>query len=737
VDTIVDLVRRRAARCVTVTGMIGIGKTRVLDEARRKLAGVPHVRFVDSTAHEQALAIETHDDILVVASPTLRGGLHEREVALGGLRIPEAGAAADLRAIRRSPAVALLSDAARIDLDLITTEELRALARIARAADGHPAVLEQLAGWLWRLSPAEVAGGIDEGSIACVPRDLARRLKRGLRALAPDEREVLAAVAEANAPFDLQLARAAVRAQRRPGLPAVLASLVAGGWLARAGRPEAPRMRVPTPFRVLLRGRARGMSRRRLTLHFAARARSAVLDRAVADRSKLTALLEARDEVLASWEDAHARRDPAELALAAALASVATSGDPAVAQHAARIRSSIDAHPRDPRRARLEIACGDALWFSGDPQAADACFETAIARARTQRDRTIEAFGWTRRATLGPELGRLDVAEAQLARANELARTSNEPLVLTLATGIRGFLRRAAGDQLGALAAFDEQAELARRAGDVFYTATADASAADCHLVLGEHAFGRLRYARAFTAMKQVDAAWAHTLEGYMGLAAWEVGALAEAASRCRRATRAAVGPRFRVVFAAARAGVLAELGEHARASSALTRAEEAAAEHGSAAAPAESALLAAGLLVALARSAHDDASRRAVTHRIRVFLRTRGPAVSEDERPFIAALGRATKRTSRGGATPARASHLEVALEGRPRLARVLAALRSCSVRDEVVTSLDLFRAAWPDEPTVDGARAEARVRKAISLLRELGLRGAIVTTERGYRLT
>jgi tetratricopeptide (TPR) repeat protein len=724
-DAIVEVARRRSASCVTITGMIGIGKSRLLDEARRRLSaeGIA-ARFWDGGPTDDPPIDRAATTVLLVASAIALGVPREREVPLGALPTP----GSDLAAVRRSAACVLLADAARLELDALGADELRAIGRVAEASDGHPAVLEQLAGWLALLSPLETVTALEEGTLGLVPSKLALRLRGLVHALDSDAREVLAAVAEMVAPFDLGAARAVIRASRRPKLPSTLARLVAGGWLLREGRPEAPRWRVIAPFRAILRGRRGDEARGRLTDHFARQARP-LLELAVTDRTRVAPLLEARAGVVASWEDAHARGDDAELVLAASLAAIATSGDADVARHAVRIASSLAAHPRTPHRARLEIAHGDALWFSGDVRGADERFGGAATRARRDGHLAVEALAWVRRATLGPELGRIDVAEKQLERGSRLAARCDQPRVLVLAMGIRGFLLRARGDIAGALTAFDEQAELARRAGDVFYTASADANAADCHLVLGERALGRDRYESARRAMKRVDPGWARTIEGYMGLAAWEVEAHGEAVSRLGRALGGRIAPRFRVVFAAARAGVLAALGELARARSALARAEEAAIDHGPNA-PIE-AVRAATLLVRLAH-ANDVPSRRAVTRAISDWLAAREGSIAEDERPFHAALARGVKRPDRntgGGLFPASV------LDGRPRLARVYAVLAARAGRGPV-SAADLFRAAWPEETRLDHGAADARVRKAVSLLRALGLRGSIVTTDGGYAL-
>lgn len=765
-DLIAGIVRRLAPgrpQQITIVGAMGIGKTRLLREAAlvTKTTRAGLVSFEDDAHVEgQALRITT-------ATTPCGPEIEENVVELGVLGCPDrAGAmtsgAPSATSIRRSPAVRMLADAARMDLEALNDDGIGALGRIAARSDGHPVVIEQLAGWLYVMSPVDLASVLEEDtSLRLVPVAFEKRLRRALAALDAEAREVLAAVAITTGAFDLAAARATVRARQRSSLPRALAALVLHGWLVRhdegATSGTSPRWRVITPFAELAQGRRRGLegARARLTKHYAHRADAWILSRAVADRSKVARLIDARAEVVASWEDAHARRDADELPLAAALASIATSGDPNVARHAERIRASIKSisgSHRTPRtsyrrRARLEIACGDALWFSGRPKEADACYAAAALEAQSSKERSdvaVASLAWIRRATLGPELGDLDEAHRHLDHATTLAHacTDTEPLVLVLATAIRGFLRRAANDVRGALEAFDAQSDLAERAGDVFYVASAEASAADCHLSLGENEVGRVRYERALREMKRVDAAWARTLEGYMGLAAWEVGDHAEAISRCRRAvTTGLIGPRFRVIFMAAHAGALAELGETSRAAThALERASRAFADDSRAAgATGERAIRAASLLVMHARSRGDGASLRAVESRIRDHLAKHGPsAISEDERAFVRALERVL-RSPRAGARPRAPSSppsTAWSLEGRPRLARVLAALRACARESDVVTSMALFRAAWPSETSIDPKAADARVRKAVSLLREIGLRGAIVTVDGGYKL-
>lgn len=738
-DDVVTLVRRRACKCVTITGMRGIGKSRVLEEAERRLALERiEARFVDldgdgGEGASDDLVVDVgrpHGPVHVVAGPAALGARREREVALGALRTPSAemGGRFDPAVLRRSPAVLLLCDAARIDLDELTVDELCDVGHVADASDGHPAVLEQLAGWLTLLCARDLAAAIDDGAVSLLPRALRRSWNVERRALGAADREVLAAVAAARSSFDARTARAAVRPQRRAQVAASLARLVSGGWLLREGRPTAPRLRVIRPLRELLVDERAGRgARRRLTKHFAERVRP-IFEGTLADRSNVAELLDARDEIVTAWEDAHARGDALELPLAAALSVITASGAPDAAQHAERIFASIAAHPQAPRRARLELAYADALWFAGDAARADAFFDVARRGARRASDASLEALAWIRRATLGPELGDLDVADAQLRRAHRLLARIDEPRLRVLATGIHGFLLRARGDLEGALAAFGAHADLARAVGDTFQAALADASAADCHLARGRLALGLARYERAHRAMTRVDAGWARTIEGYMGLAAWESGALSEALARLGHALAGALTPRFCVVFSAARAGVFAELDEPPRAKAALARAEDAAS--GSTLAP--HALAEASLLVDHAL-ATDRASRRAARARIAQHLRTHPTPMAEDGRSFFRALERVRDRD--GDASAPRAALPASALDGRPRLARVFTVLAE---RDDgaVTSAAELFRAAWPDERHVDRATADARVRKAVSLLRALGLRGSLITVDGGYTL-
>ena len=183
-DLIAGIVRRLGAgpsRQITIVGAMGIGKTRLLREAAlvTKATRAGLVSFEDDARVEgQALRITT---------ATTPGGpeIEEIVVELGVLGCPDrAGAmtsgAPSATSIRRSPAVRMLADAARMDLEALNDDGIGALGRIAARSDGHPIIIEQLAGWLYVMSPADLASVLEEdASFRLVPVAFEQRLLWG------------------------------------------------------------------------------------------------------------------------------------------------------------------------------------------------------------------------------------------------------------------------------------------------------------------------------------------------------------------------------------------------------------------------------------------------------------------------------------------------------------------------------------------------------------------------------
>lgn len=724
VDRLVLLLRRRVP-FVTVTGIPGIGRRRVIEEAARIASafGTPLTR--------------------VRAATCPFGERGEHEVPLGPLRVPErVGGILDRGSIARSPAVSLLLDAASLDLEALTDANRLAVGELARRSDGHPAVLEHLAGWLWFLEPAELVRCLDAREVALVARAQRGALRAAFAALDSSTREVLRAVAVTCGPFDAPTARACVRASRRAHVPHALLTLVRAGFLLRSGAEDAPRFRVIAPLREVL-GKAAERARVRLTTHLSRLAKP-LLGPTLIDRTRVARILDARDEVLAAWEDARGRGAGEELSLAAALGALARSGDAEAKRLSECIEQTIESRSEARDTPALAIAAGDAAWVTGAPKRADRWYRVAAQGALRGGDDALRALSWTRRATLGPDLGDVEKAQRMLQKASALAHRSEDRRVVTLTVAIGGYLARARGDARAALEAYDEQSALAHRARDAYTVAVAEVNAADCHLALGEHALSVSRYERARRVLATFDPGWARILEGYMGLSAWESNALGESLPRFGRALRGPIAPRFRVLFGAARAAVLAELGELPRGRSALAAAEADAQDDTRDVATFP--LDAARLLVAFA-AATDAPCRRAIRARMRALAALRGSALApfaEDERAFRAALARAGKarKPARETSEARRASAASReptaglrALEHRPRLRAVVDELERAGREGRPRTALEIFRAVWPTE-RVPRATAEARVRKSISVLRAFGLRGRLATEAGAYVL-
>lgn len=711
-----------SVRNVTITGPLGIGKARFFASACAALEA-------SGARVERAKGVATVDERTHLRTAFLPLGLPaEVEVRLGPLPVPTTASHA-AKALARIPSVALLLEAARLDLEAVDERARAALARLAAASDGHPAVLEQIAGWLAVLSPIDAARASSDGTLDVMPASLESAVEAAASTQTKPAATLLAALAELRSPFDLTVARVAAPEPCREHLPSLLTSLVASGLLLREGDGVEVRWRVPLPFARRVRDPVDRRARHALTAYFAGLAMPLLTAETFVTAPELRA---AGAEIRFAWEDARARQDDAEVALAVGLSVVAWNGDPDVRALAERIRATLAGHPESPHRGRLAVALGETLLVAGDAADADAAFSRAADAVATTGERSaVEAIARIRRAALGPELGQLEMAWAELEKGASLAEATAEALLVDMAMNTRGLLLRASGDVRGALAVFAREAERARRLVNPMALARAEAGAADCHLMLGETSLARTRYECALRAVERMYPGWARTFEGYIGLAAWEGSDLSDAVMHFRRALGGGLSPRYEILFTAARAGALAELGDVARASRDLARAE-AALEDASSASSAN-AVHAASLLVERAR-ANDEASRRATEQRIQAWLDARLTTVGDEERAFARALARVAGVPATSSSTSSAADVPEPALRGRPRLEKLFATLRQADGKP--VRATTLFDATWPDEPAPTSRQAEARVRKAISVLRDLGLRGAIVTTPQGYAL-
>src|SRR5262252_8526521 len=228
-----DLVVREGVRLVTLTGPGGVGKTRLMVEAARRLGPgfADGVRFVELAAVPAAdlvasaiaaglglstsagqltadlesylrprrllLAVDNFEQV-IAAAPLLAGLLAaasglvvlvtsravlrisgEHEFAVPPLPVPPAGAAPDPGYLRRYAAVSLFAERARAaDPDFqLTAGNAGAVAEICRRLDGLPLAIELAAARVRLLPPQALASRLDErfSLLTGGPRDLPPR----------------------------------------------------------------------------------------------------------------------------------------------------------------------------------------------------------------------------------------------------------------------------------------------------------------------------------------------------------------------------------------------------------------------------------------------------------------------------------------------------------------------------------------------------------------------------------
>jgi predicted ATPase len=228
-----DLVVREGARLVTLTGPGGVGKSRLMVEAARRLGPgfADGVRFVDLAAvsapdlvapaiaaglglntsagqltadlqsylrpRRLLLALDNFEQVIgaapllaallaaaagLVVLATSRAVLHlsgEREFEVPPLPVPPAGAAPDPRQLRRYAAVGLFTERARAAAPgfELTGGNAAAVAEICRRLDGLPLAVELAAARVRLLPPQELASRLDErfSLLTGGPRDLPQR----------------------------------------------------------------------------------------------------------------------------------------------------------------------------------------------------------------------------------------------------------------------------------------------------------------------------------------------------------------------------------------------------------------------------------------------------------------------------------------------------------------------------------------------------------------------------------
>lgn len=153
-------------------------------------------------------------------------------------------------------------------------------------------------------------------------------------------------------------------------------------------------------------------------------------------------------------------------------------------------------------RARVESALGDLERRRGEPAAALARLDRAIALARSAGDRDTLAWASCRRAIASVSLGRLDEADASLAglRAIDGLEASTRGAI----EDAHGYVAGTRGDLAERRRAFAAAAELHASAGDLRRAAGAESNAADAAHLLGLDALAEAGLRRAIALARRV-----------------------------------------------------------------------------------------------------------------------------------------------------------------------------------------------------------------------------------------
>ncbi|MEM9073888.1 MAG: hypothetical protein AAGE52_35680 [Myxococcota bacterium] len=684
-----DALARQARRpgWIEILGPPGIGKTRLVRDALRRAPILEGSALPDGR-----IAIVEHPD----ESQTKR--LDQWSRATGGCivatgwisRLTDLGIPATRLRLKplsqahdeRSEAAQLFSAAADVDVRDLPPTLRDDLLRVVALSDGVPIVLE----WLAARSKGRSFRAVADQGLAPL-RPALRKLYRPFFKDTGLDRAIASFAAIEGALTD-EIRREVVPAYERQ-----YSTLVAVG-ITRTEIPWTRHVRTSllAPVRVSVRPAPR--ARTKLNAWLIDQAKQALGSAGVGPSGEERARL-------AAWTRDIERSAEVHPALAICRASLAGVGAPTGGAWRDALEDT--ACGNGLLSARATIAKGDLAYFEG--RAAEAVDKYRDAAERSTD--AMKALAQIRLATLLGDLGKTDDAHAELDRASPV-----HPMLRALAAGIRARVLRAARRSKEAEATCREQRRLARRASDPWLMASADANRSTCLRDLGRPAEALRVHRRALREMNRIDPYWGSVIEGYLGVLQLEVGDARNAERALRRSIRTGLlSPRFRTLFQLQRAAALVALGRSLEGAHLLEQIDV----------PDSDPALEAVFLYA---SALVDGTPLPATS---------PDAVQEDLAPLLA-----VGRRVREGTAPTRVardgSWLEVRgigvdLANRPTLARVLRALPLGAA----LSRQNLASAVWPASPW--SASLDARTRKAISLLRRLGL-DDLCTTPEGYRL-
>ncbi len=425
-----------------------------------------------------------------------------------------------------------------------------------------------------------------------------------------------------------------------------------------------------------------------------------------------------------------------------ALASASVLRDRGELDRAAAVLESAATEIAGALSSRILSALGEMLLSSGRFEAAARVLEKALALAQGDRESAMRAHA---------AMGLYRHGRGALEEAEEHYRTSLDHAI-------------ALGDVRAAAAAHRDLGNIALQRGQLerarahYEDALAESSGDDLRLegvvrgnlgILqqeqGELDQALIELRRARECLRTVgDRPFEAHLSGYLGAVQHERGqpdAAREAYGEAIEILREVGDVRLEGVFLASRASVLAERGHFGHAENDLALAARRIAEVGDAAL--DTLLAAHRAIVELASDARGPTEGDDVVLRARRTLAESEPAAarSDDVRFALRMLRRALPadglEVGPGASWFVVPGRPRVDLSSRPTLARVLDALvTSRLAAPSVPLSWEaLLSLGWPGEKVLPQA-AQNRVRVALSTLRTLGLRTALVAERGGHRL-
>ena len=391
----------------------------------------------------------------------------------------------------------------------------------------------------------------------------------------------------------------------------------------------------------------------------------------------------------------------------------------------------------------LLVEIGELLLSQGRFDEAREPIEDAVRGAEQRGERAILQRAQATLGLLAHGQGRLADAERHYVRALDDAQELGDLRAEAHALRDLGNLCLQRGDAARARAYY-EDALAKSPGGDLRLEGVVRGNLAILHQEEGhlEDALAELK--RALACLRAVgDRPFEAHLYGYLGAVHHERGQLDPAKDAYTKALlvlREVRDLRLEGVFSAARAAVFALKGAFGHAKNDLATAQRRFEEIG------DPALLVAlelhrsavRLSEALASGADPQA---ALVDAASVLSRTEAQARGNDDARFAARMlkrlfpAEAMVVGTDGAFFELRGERTE--LSARPTLARLLDALASARIErpGEPLSAADLLEAGWPKERVLPQA-GQNRVRVALTSLRNLGLRSAIVTKEGGHLL-